>query len=391
MALTEYYKIVAAKLSALFAIGIVSFICGILPFYFIKAWRNRFPTSTIHKITSGVICFSGGSLLGVTFLHLLPEVREKIARLQSKGEAFDVSHTLPISDIIAMAGFFGVYVLDELMHLSVEWYSLKMRQKASEIKKQPKYCSQLPHEVSAFSLDKHENSKHQSAMSRRSNHHTGPVITCICKSPNLNPGDLIDEKEIASMTPSQGAIICCERRPSPPIVQQDRNKDHRHHPTMPQVSGLITIAALSFHDVFEGMAVGVEHDLSSILFLYLSIASHKYAIAFCIGMDLTIAGSRFKMIVLSMMAFSIVSPLGVVIGMIVVAQTDEENVDIDVPVSIVLQGIAGGTLIYVVCFEVLQREGTDTHTKGILNVLFVIVGFLVTLGFKVLLHHSHSD
>lgn len=388
MAGSNYLEIVGAKIAALFAIGILSFICGIVPYYLIGSWKNRFPTSTIHKITSGIICFSGGTLLGITFLHLLPEVREKIEQLQQRHEYFQVPNSLPLSDIIAMSGFFGVYVLDELMHLTIEWYSLRM-QKRNEAKKQTsKYCLQLPHEVSAFSLDKHENSKHQAVMSRRSNHHANPITSCVCQSRNLNPGDMLEEKELVSVTPSQG-IVCCERKPSP-VLSEKPKETHRHHPTMPQVSGLITIAALSFHDVFEGMAVGVEPDLRSILFLYLSIASHKYAIAFCIGMDLTIAGSRLKLIVLSMMAFSIVSPVGVIIGMVVVAQNDaEKEVDIDVPASIVLQGIAGGTLIYVVCFEVLQREGTDTHMKGIQNVLFVIFGFLVTLGLKVLLGHSH--
>ncbi|KAL0275664.1 UNVERIFIED_CONTAM: hypothetical protein PYX00_003453 [Menopon gallinae] len=382
----DNHKLVAAKVSALLAIGVLSFVCGILPHYLFRTCRNRFPASSVHKVTSGVICFSGGTLLGVTFLHLMPEVREKIARIREKGTGLAFPESLPLSDIIAMSGFFGVYVLDELMHLCVEWYSLRVRKDPKNPKdvlqeKSTKICSQLPHEVSAFSLDKHENSKHQVSISRRSNRHANPVTSCICQSPKANPGDVMEER--VSATSSQASL--------PTEKDPEGGRPRTKLQTMPHISGIITIAALSFHDVFEGMAVGVERELSSILFLYLSIASHKYAIAFCIGMDLVLTGFRLKMIVLSMMTFSVVSPIGVVLGMMVVSQGSAEVYDLDPPISVVLQGLAGGTLIYVVCFEVLQREGTDTHTKGIQNVVFVIVGFLVTLGFKVLLGHTHTQ
>lgn len=376
-------KILAAKLSAMFAIGIISFVCGIMPYYCIQAWRSRFPTSTIHKITGGIVCFSGGTLLGVTFLHLLPEVREKLELIPKDDWSF--GRNLPLSDIIAMIGFFGVYLLDELMHMCVEWYSVRTRRRPSRKlitlnahPHPPQVCSQLPKAVSVFSLDKHENSKHQVSNSRRSNHHTNPVTTCVCH--------LIEEKELKEVTAAGSQVVtCCDS-----ATQCNTSSNGYGCQSMPQVTGLLTIAALSFHDIFEGIAVGVEHDLHSILFLYLSVASHKYAIAFCIGMDLVIAGSHLKMIVLSMISFSVVSPIGVIVGLAVVSQkATDEQYNIESPVSVILQGIAGGSLIYVVCFEVLQREGTDTHTKGIQNVAYVILGFIVTFGFKVLMGHVH--
>ncbi|XP_069680674.1 uncharacterized protein [Periplaneta americana] len=61
------------------------------------------------------------------------------------------------------------------------------------------------------------------------------------------------------------------------------------------------------------------------------------------------------------------------------------------PVVVVLQGLAGGTLIYVVCFEVMQREGSATHVRGVFNVLFVLIGFSLTLGFKILFGHKHAS
>ncbi|EEB14858.1 zinc/iron transporter, putative [Pediculus humanus corporis] len=354
----EPLKIIAAKIGALLAIGSVSFFCGVIPYYSIRAFKNRFPTSIAQKITSGFICFSGGTLLGVTFLHLMPEVRERISYLQEKHNVLAFPENLPLSDIIAMSGFFGVYLLDELLHI-------------------------------VFSLDNHENSKHQFSNSRRSNHHAVSAPICICQSKTV-ANDVTEEKELICIiqetnnSDAKGSGIVLNR------AEHASNVHCFSSHAMSPVSGLITIAALSFHDIFEGIAIGIEQDLNSILFLYLSIASHKYAIAFCIGMDLVVAGSRLKMIVLSMMVFSLVSPVGVIIGTVVVAEnTLREKYEIDSPASVIMQGIAGGTLIYIVCFEVLQREVTDTHKKGIQNVMFVIFGFLVTLGFKILTGHSH--
>lgn len=392
----DSFKIVAAKVGALLAIGLLSFFCGVLPYYSIRSFRNRFPTSTVHKITTGFICFSGGTLLGVTFLHLMPEVREKISVLQYEYHVLNFPKCLPLSDIIAMSGFFGVYLLDELLHMCVEWYSLRVKRsaavKANLTAGSKKVCSQLPHEVSVFSLDNHENSKHHVSICRRSNHHVVPIPSCVCDTSNSTSGGTADEKELYCI--NQQADNCKSKSSAASVFKPSRTSEvaiYASSQLMPPVSGLLTIAALSFHDVFEGVAIGIEKDLNSILFLYLSIASHKYAIAFCIGMDLVVAGSRLKMIVFSMLTFSVVSPIGVIVGMVVVAENViRDKYEIDSPISVVMQGIAGGTLIYVVCFEVLQRESTDTHKKGIQNVMFVICGFLVTLGFKMLTGHSHS-
>ena len=41
----------------------------------------------------------------------------------------------------------------------------------------------------------------------------------------------------------------------------------------------------------------------------------------------------------------------------------------------VLQALAGGTILYVVVFEVLQRERSKQHVPGLLQLAFVSMGF----------------
>jgi zinc transporter 1/2/3 len=51
--------------------------------------------------------------------------------------------------------------------------------------------------------------------------------------------------------------------------------------------------------------------------------------------------------------------------------------------SLILQGLAGGTLIYVAFFEVLERERTKPSNK-LMQWATVLLGFLFMIGLEVL-------
>ena len=48
--------------------------------------------------------------------------------------------------------------------------------------------------------------------------------------------------------------------------------------------GFLVILALSIHDLLEGVALGVARRESSVWFLLLAFASHKWVIAGCLGL-----------------------------------------------------------------------------------------------------------
>lgn len=52
-------------------------------------------------------------------------------------------------------------------------------------------------------------------------------------------------------------------------------------------------------------------------------------------------------------------------------------------ISVSLQGMAAGTLLYVVFFEVLARERGNKHS-GICQLLAIVVGFLCMFGFQMI-------
>lgn len=85
------------KILAMLVLGGGSMIFGLLPGVFTRANRRQHPL----KI-SNLLCFGAGVLLATSLVHMLPEVREKLT-------------TYP--ELFFCAGFFLVYVADEIVHL----------------------------------------------------------------------------------------------------------------------------------------------------------------------------------------------------------------------------------------------------------------------------------
>ncbi len=64
--------------------------------------------------------------------------------------------------------------------------------------------------------------------------------------------------------------------------------------------------------------------------------------------------------------FALISPLGTGIG-IALSETVQSEADVQSSLVTVLQGLATGTLLYVVFFEVIEKE-REKGTNGILQV-----------------------
>merc|ERR1719430_2858752 len=101
--------------------------------------------------------------------------------------------------------------------------------------------------------------------------------------------------------------------------------------------------------------------------------------------------SRCK-IVMYMVILSVVTPIGVLIGIIVTIHMDQASGE-QILIIGVLQGLAGGTLLYITFFEVLARDKLSKYgMSGLLGALAVMLGFMVMAGMEAG-HggHSHGD
>lgn len=90
-------ELTTAKAVAMLALGLGSFIFGMIPACFSEGTRQKHPL-----FISCLLCFGGGVLLSTSVVHMLPEAREKLPNY---------------SELMLCIGFFIVYLVDELVHL----------------------------------------------------------------------------------------------------------------------------------------------------------------------------------------------------------------------------------------------------------------------------------
>ena len=133
----------------------------------------------------------------------------------------------------------------------------------------------------------------------------------------------------------------------------------------------LTVMALSIHCIFEGLAIGLEKEAHDVWILFAAVAAHKFVISFCIGLELHQAKTPVILYVSYIIIFALVTPIGMGIGIAISTLQVSSAYYVSVAV---LQGIAGGTILYIVVFEVLERERSK-NVSGLAQLLFIILGF----------------
>ena len=87
-------------------------------------------------------------------------------------------------------------------------------------------------------------------------------------------------------------------------------------------------------------------------------------------------------IIFYMITLALVTPLGVVIGMIVTEYTAGQS-GTQIMVMGLLQGLAGGTLLYITFYEVLEREKLEKMgMDGLAGCFLLILGFSIMAGLE---------
>lgn len=151
----------------------------------------------------------------------------------------------------------------------------------------------------------------------------------------------------------------------------------------------LLLLALSFHMIFEGLAVGLQKEEEDAWILLGVLSLHKVAVAFSVGFQLEENLQKFKYVILSLFLLSIVAPIGVVIGYIV-TEVGEDAHGQEIA-SGVLQSLSVGCFIYVTFFEILSHEIHITKERSHLKVLFTIIGFAIVVGIQFVKHDHEGE
>lgn len=122
----------------------------------------------------------------------------------------------------------------------------------------------------------------------------------------------------------------------------------------PHFRSIVYIMALSFHGIFEGMALGLQSMKSSIWALCFAIVVHRCVLAFKLGMDLCRCDEKQGTTFLCIGTFTLISTLGIIIGILISSGASLYS-DVTVP-EVILQSLATGTIFYIVFFDILFKD-----------------------------------
>lgn len=398
-----------AKVISMIVLGGVSFILGLLPMKLMKLMNRK---STPQKssiighscddeqplITSMLLCFGGGVLLFTTFVHLQPEVRDTIDKLIRKNI---LPHTdVPIAELVFCGGFFFVYIVEEIVHSVLDHGKIEDEDEAvlhrtMSLRRCSKTKSELHNHdggtiIPRVSLTTNQTSKSDSSVSGSTTASTQGLIKdsiptisgkgSLAKSP-------LDAQVRMTGGPLDTKIIDMRGGDGEDQHRQDASTSVNNM-VKQSFRGLLAVMALSFHAIFEGLAVGLEMKTTNVWYLFGAIATHKFVIGFCVGVELVSSRTKLALLLVYIGTFAAVTPIGIGIGILLSA--DPTAIDSSGSlVATVLQGMAAGTLLYVVFFEVLQKERANTK-NGFWQLASILAGFLLMLMLTLIMGHDHS-
>ncbi|XP_036179613.1 zinc transporter ZIP2-like [Myotis myotis] len=157
------------------------------------------------------------------------------------------------------------------------------------------------------------------------------------------------------------ALQCCPETIGKPKVQEEEVSEthiHGFHSHAPSPSrepfrALVLLLSLSFHSVFEGLAVGLQTTVASTVQLCLAVLAHKGPVVFSVGLRLVQIGTAPRWAMFCILSFALMSPLGIALGLAVPSGDSEGGHGL---AQAVLEGVAAGTFLYVTFLEILPRE-----------------------------------
>lgn len=356
----EAWTLAIMKIAMMAILGVGSFVFGISPMKLAKYWQSDDandvtmvvgdqahqhhgePVAHRHTMVSLMLCFGGGALMCTTVIHLQPEIRQPIERMQRDGHITNVEH---LADLIVCAGFFLMLFLDQAAHSFVDWWSAKYLTIDSTEANQPISISMIPLNVTLdLPMDNYG-------------------VHTVYRETDLHGGASVENAQVAGPSDDDGNRNF-----------HNGNQTHTGYRALDnhgniQLGSLFTIIALSLHECVEGVAVGLEKCEYSAWYLCMAITMHKIIIAFCIGLEMVYSNTRRSLVHVYMFVFSATTPLGIAIGMLFQYGSD----GIASPVMVVLQGLAAGTLLYVVYFEILNKY----IQPGFAHVSAILFGFVL--------------
>ncbi|NXT80174.1 S39A3 protein, partial [Zapornia atra] len=259
--------------------------------------------------------FGGGVFLATSFNTLLPAAREKLNEVLRQG---NVTTDYPVAETIMMVGFFMTVFVEQLV-LTFQ------KEKPSFIDLETFNAGSDVGSDSEYESPFIASSQGRTSYSEHGHH-----------SPGLNI------RELSCTSPLR-------------------------------LIGLVF--ALCTHYIFEGLALGLQEESGKVMSLFLGVAIHETLVAVALSISMAKALIPLNNAMKMAATVSLMVPLGITIGMqIESTQNAASNIT-----SLLLQGVAGGTFLFITFFEILAKELEDKNDR-LLKVLFLVLGYTALAG-----------
>ena len=333
-------------------------LCGLLPTRLLGSLRVT--GSRNHIAISCLNCFGGGVFLGTAFLHLLPEVRMQMMNIL---EQLHIKTDFAVAEFVTAVGFFLVMILEHSVVKCKTTGDITGHEHSQNFESRNANIPEI-NETTPLISEKHKQEKAKDS--------SKTLFPCeqntICRSPNLARRTIVQTCGAQEQPSNKSA--------SPvPDVEADRVcvREDVHPPHLHSFRSIILFIALSLHTIFEGLAIGLQTKQADVWQLFIAICIHKGVVTLSLGLQISRHQKKFSKLVMYIVIFCLICPVGILIGTIVVQAGSDSFVTL--VANGLLQGLATGTFFYVTFFEVLNREIGENHC--LLRVLFALVGFSV--------------
>jgi zinc transporter 1/2/3 len=285
----------------------------------------------------------------------MTQVRDSFDKVIKSGE-FPALEQFPFAEGIVILGFFAVYLFEELGELLMGHGKKKKKTKKTNGAGSSTLNGQIP--VKTVTSDTEDD------------HHKLTIMT-VSNNEDKNNGTRRDDTDNDSDHSShEDGHHGHSHGPPPNILSELEQRS-----VAAAIRGFLLVFALSFHSIFEGMAIGLQSTLKDIWFLFAAVTVHELAIMFCIGMEMLASHIRVGIYIAYMVTLGLITPIGVAIG-IFVTEYFQDPTPFHTLIIGILQGVAAGTLLYVTFLEVLERERRKSG-NGLIKLLSVFVGFIL--------------
>ena len=144
----------------------------------------------------------------------------------------------------------------------------------------------------------------------------------------------------------------------------------------------LLLAALSFHGLFEGIALGLQRSTKSTISLLVAILGHKWAEALTLGLSFAKTGTAKPMFRNMIIIFSLFTPIGIGLGMILNSLSSW--------VSCIFMSLSVGTFLYIAASEIIVEEFSISRYKWI-KILFMLIGAGIIFGMTIWELSGESD